>query len=84
MHALQELVDPKIKRILQLLLDHKSRHFHLQQISIEAHVSLSTTFRIIKKLVKLQFIDTTTIGKFKIYRIADNEKTKGLQFRRSK
>jgi len=60
-----DLVDPKIKRILDTLAQEKL--FHLKQLSQEAHVSHATTFRIMKKLTKLNYASITRIGKLKLY-----------------
>lgn len=75
MSALEELIDPKIIRIMHLLLKDGAELFHLQKISHKTGVPISTTFRIINKLVDMQFIDRVRVGNFKIYRIASNPKT---------
>ena len=78
MSVLEELIDPKITRIMHLLLRNEAELFHLQKISHKTGVPISTTFRIINKLVKMQFIDRLRVGNFKIYRIASNPKTAEL------
>jgi len=78
MSAIVELIDPKIISIIHLLLKDKDELFHLQKISIETGIPISTTFRIINKLVDLEFIDRLNVGNFKIYRIASNSKTAEL------
>ncbi|MEA3514912.1 MAG: helix-turn-helix domain-containing protein [Nanoarchaeota archaeon] len=75
MSALEELIDPKIISIIHLLLKDKDELFHLQKISHKTGIPISTTFRIINKLVDLEFIDRLNVGNFKIYRIASNPKT---------
>ena len=62
-----ELVDRKITRILTTLVNNPKKHYHIQKLSSESKVPLSSTFRIINKLVKLNLVEITTIGKFKIY-----------------
>lgn len=74
----EELVDPKISRILQVLLKNKEEQFHLKKISNESKVPLATTFRIVQKLVNLNVLTQVKIDKFKLYRLADNKKTKQL------
>lgn len=84
MSVFKELVDPKIVRILELLLNNKSKHFHLQKIASDAKVPLASTFRIVRRLVFLGIVEQTVIGKMKIYKIADNEKTRELEALRRK
>ena len=76
MYELSTLIDEKVVRILDLLVDNSFSYFHLQKISEEAKVPLASTFRIVRKLEKLQFVKCTQIGKFKIYKILDKEKAK--------
>jgi len=78
MNPVGELIDPKIARIIALLIKNRKDYFHLQKISQEAGVPISTTFRIINKLVNLGFIEKTNVGNFKIYKIAGNRKTAQL------
>lgn len=79
MSPIRELIDPKIVRVISLLMRHKKEYFHLQKISEKTGVPISTTFRIVNKLVKIGFIDTTKVGKLKIYRISGNPKTEKLR-----
>lgn len=83
MNPLVELIEPKIRKILQVLLKNRGKLYHLHQISTESKVSPATTFRLVKKLVALGFIDVTPVGKLKIYHIADNKKTKNLDLGRA-
>lgn len=78
MNAVGELIDPKIMRVISLLIGAKKKYFHLQSISQKTGVPISTTFRITNKLVRLGFIEKTYIGNFKVYRIARNQKTKQI------
>jgi predicted transcriptional regulator len=78
MHPLMDLLDPKLKRILKLFLKNKSKLYHLQQLSQEANVAIATALRIVKKLTKQEFIEIVKVGKLKIYRLAENGKTKKL------
>src|SRR3989338_8246459 len=43
-----DLVDPKIKRIVDVLSFNKDKLYHLKQLAVDARVSHATTFRIIK------------------------------------
>jgi DNA-binding IclR family transcriptional regulator len=79
MSVLYTLVDPKILRILDLFLKNKGKFFHLNKIAREAKVPLSTTFRIVNRLVTLDIVEQTTIDKFKIYRLSENQKTSDLE-----
>jgi len=78
MSVFEELIDEKLLKILTLFMHNKEQQFHLQKISQETNIPISTVFRIIRKLTNLDLIDFTTIGKLKIYRIAQNDKTREL------
>ena len=84
MSIFRELVEPKIVKILELLLANKSKYFHLQKIAEDAKVPLASTFRIVRRLVSLNLVEQLTIGKMKIYKIAGNEKTRELDALRRK
>jgi|TARA_B100001971_G_C18217072_1_gene554590 DNA-binding IscR family transcriptional regulator len=76
--ALEGLIDPKVKNIVDIFLNSQDELFHLKKISKTAKVPLTTTLAITKKLVKLSIIDITLIGKFKLYKLARNKKTDAL------
>ena len=78
-HAIEGLIDPKITRILRMFLRRKGELFHLQKISQEAKVPLTTTHALMKKLVALDFIAFMAVGKFKLYRLAGNKRTKEME-----
>lgn len=62
------LVEPKIKRIVNVLFDNKEKLYHLKQLAADAHVPHATTFRIMKKLTKLNYVAIVKIGKLKLYK----------------
>ncbi len=78
MSVLLELLDRKIVRILTSLARNPKEHFHIQKLSSRSKVPLSSTFRIVNKLVRLGFVEIIVIGKFKIYRLKQSDKTKDL------
>jgi len=78
MSVFEELIDAKLLKILKLLLKHKDQQFHLHKIAQETNIPVATVFRTINKLVKLDLVEQTVIGKFKLYTIAHNKKTKEL------
>ena len=87
MGVFEDLIDTKILKILRLLITNKAKQFHVKKISIDSKVPLTSTFRIVRRLVKLNLIEQTKIGKLKIYKFADNEKTKEIEdslFRKEK
>jgi DNA-binding IclR family transcriptional regulator len=73
------LIDEKTLRVLRLFLKQPSEFFHINKVSIEAGVPLATTFRIIKSLKEHELIEAQLISKFKIYRLADNKRTRRLK-----
>ncbi|HLD06587.1 MAG TPA: hypothetical protein VJC16_03580 [Candidatus Nanoarchaeia archaeon] len=67
---LQGLIDPKVYRILQVFLANRERLYHLHSVSQEAKVPVSTTFRVVNRLLKLKLITIVPVGKMKLYRLA--------------
>lgn len=76
--VLDGLVDEKLKTILDVFIKKPKELFHIQKVSDVSKVPLASSFRLIKKLVKLGFLDIIRINKFKLYRLANNKKTKIL------
>ena len=79
MILLKELIDPKIIRIIELFLYNKAQSFHLTDISSKSKVPPATTYRLIKKLVRLQLIKFSVTGKLKIYRYNDSKKLRKFE-----
>jgi Fe2+ or Zn2+ uptake regulation protein len=75
---LEELFDNKILQILKLFFREKEKTFYLREITKLSNVPLATTYRIVNKLVHLQLIEIISIRKFKLYRLANNQKTQFL------
>ena len=76
----EDLVDPKIVKILKLLVANKGKHYHLQKIASDSKVPIASTFRIMSQLVSFNVVEVSVIGKMKIYKIADNKKIRELEF----
>ncbi|MFH1642178.1 MAG: hypothetical protein ABIC04_04725 [Nanoarchaeota archaeon] len=76
--ALAGIIDVKIEKILRMFFNNKEQLFHINKISKDTKVPVATTFRIIKKLVKLDLISYITIGKFKVYKLNLNSKSRLL------
>ncbi|MEM2138538.1 MAG: hypothetical protein QXM96_00075 [Candidatus Woesearchaeota archaeon] len=79
MNLLSGLIDKKTEKILRLFLKNSDEFFHINKVSNDSKVSLASTFRIIKNLVQNDFLEIKKIGKFKIYKLKNNEKTKLLK-----
>lgn len=77
-NVLDELIDRKIKAILTVILGDKEGLFHLQKISKMSKVPIASSFRILRKLVDSNIVEVIKIDKFKVYRLANNKKTKAL------
>jgi DNA-binding IclR family transcriptional regulator len=78
MGLIRQLLNQKILKILDLLLKNKNKFFHLSDISFRTNVPIGSTFRLVNKLVSLNIIETTLIGKMKIYRLSDKKETRKL------
>lgn len=78
MDVLREIFDKKITSILGIFLDSPVRNFSLSEISLDAKVNIATTLRIVDKLVRNDVVDLSYVGKSKIYRLKQSEKTLAL------
>lgn len=78
-NVLDGLFDPKILKIIRLFLNEKEDRFYLREISSKVNVPIATTFRIVKKLLKLGLIQEIKIKKFKLYRIKESSNIKFLE-----
>ncbi|MGV8087400.1 MAG: helix-turn-helix domain-containing protein [Candidatus Woesearchaeota archaeon] len=76
---LEGLFDKKMLTILKLFLKKKDQQFYLKEISKQTRVPLATTHRILNKLLESEIIEKTKIKHLKIYKLAENEKTKYLE-----
>ena len=78
-NVLEALFDPKILKIIRLFLNEKENQFYLREISNKVNVPVATTFRIVKKLLKLGLIEEIKIKKFKLYRVKESSNIKFLE-----
>src|SRR3989338_6621871 len=76
---LEELFDKKVLDLIRLFFSEHQKDFYLRELAKETKVSLASTFRIVQRLAKLGLIEQKDVGgKFKVYRLADNENTRFL------
>jgi len=75
--SIKALIDPKTYKILKLFLDNKDELFNLNIISSKARVPIASTFRIVNKILRLNFISIVKIGKTKLYKLNKNSTIKG-------
>lgn len=78
-NILEGLFDPKILKIIRLFLNEKENEFYLREISNKVNVPIATTFRIVRRLLKLGLIEEIKIKKFKLYRIKEGSNIKFLE-----
>jgi len=78
MSVLKQLIESKVYRILTLLIKNRGKLFHLQKISHDSSVPLSSTFRIVNNLVRIGLVKTVKIGKMKIYKLAKGKEVDKL------
>jgi DNA-binding Lrp family transcriptional regulator len=77
-NLLENLFDEKTLKIIRLFLDYKNKEFYLREIAKESDVPVSTTFRLVKKLVNANIIKQIKIKTLKLYKLAENDNTKYL------
>lgn len=76
--VLRDLFDDKIIKVLEVFIENPNKHLSLSEVSEKANVHVATTFRIVNKLVKKEFVRTILIGKSKFYQMKNNPKTRSL------
>ena len=76
--GLEVLIEPKILAILKTLQKKPGKIFHLNSLAKSSKVSVSSTARIIKKLVKNNFAEEFKVGKWSVYKLSNNETTRKL------
>jgi hypothetical protein len=74
-NILQDLFDQKIISIVNVLLENPDKRYTLSEISLFSKVNITTTFRIMNRLIASGIIETQIIGKTKIYQLRKNEKS---------
>ncbi len=72
-NLLENLFDSKSLKILRCFIDDKEKQFYLREISKLCAVPVSTTFRIVNKLVEMKVVERIIINKFKLYKLAEND-----------
>jgi len=78
MEMLRKLFDEKIITILNQFLDNPDRKFSLTQVASISRINISTTLRILDKLVKQEIVELVRIGKSKFYKMKRSERTMAL------
>lgn len=79
MSLLDGLIDRKTHKVIEIFLKNSDDYYHIKKVSNDSKVSLATTFRIINKLVKNDFLEVKEIGKFRLYKLKENKKNKKLK-----
>lgn len=75
MEILKDLFDEKIIEIISLFIENPEKQYSLTQVSNLTKINVTTTFRILNKLVAKEFLKTTVIGKIKVYQLEKSKKT---------
>ncbi|MBI5389303.1 helix-turn-helix domain-containing protein [Candidatus Woesearchaeota archaeon] len=75
---LEELFDRKLIGVLRTFFQQSGKQLYLKEIAEKAGVSMATTHRILAQLVRLEILKEIKISKFKVYQLAENEKTEFL------
>ncbi|MDI3544528.1 MAG: hypothetical protein PWQ28_809 [Candidatus Woesearchaeota archaeon] len=76
--VVMSIIDEKIGKILNAFYENQKKGYYLTQLSQETGVSLSSTYRRLKKLGEIGIIREEIIGPSKIYHLNDNEQVRLL------
>jgi hypothetical protein len=77
---LEQLFDKKVLQIIRHFLKQPNQQFYLQEITKSTRVPLSSTHRILKKLLALELIKLHKMKAFKLYSWNDTDQAKYLQY----
>jgi len=72
---MEQMLDPKMVRVIRIFLKDPKKQYYLREAAKDSGVPLSTTFRIMQKLLKLKIVRQIKISKFKVYQYEENEQT---------
>lgn len=75
---LRKLFDEKIIIIIDNFLNNPEEEFSLTQVASRSKISISTTLRVLDKLIKQEIIEFIIVGKSKLYKLKKSEKTLAL------
>ena len=75
---LEQLFDKKTLDVLRIFYKNDTKEFYIREVSRLTKVPLATSFRIVRKLVKLKLVNEIRLAKFKVYVLSDNENTRFL------
>ncbi|MBR9706413.1 helix-turn-helix domain-containing protein [Candidatus Pacearchaeota archaeon] len=78
MEVLKDLFDEKILEIINLFMENPEKRYFLSDVANITKINVTTTFRILNKLVSKGFLRATIVGKVRIYQLEKNEKTREL------
>ena len=76
---LEEIVEHKVFNILKTLAKSPKKLFHLNSLASNSKVPVTSTARIIKRLVKISLAEEVKVGKLSLYKLSENKKTKQLR-----
>ena len=77
--SLNGLVEVKTLAIFMTLLKNPTKLYHINSLANSAKIPITSTARIIKKLVKSEFVQEMKIGKISVYKLADNKKNEAIK-----
>jgi Fe2+ or Zn2+ uptake regulation protein len=76
---MRQLFDEKILNVLDVFLKNKESQLFLREISQQSKVSLTSCYRIVRKLVKLKIVKELKVSRFEVYQYYDSEDNKFLE-----
>ena len=79
MELFKGIIEAKTLKVLSLFLKNPNELYHINKASLDSGVPLATAFRVINKLTENSFLEYRQISKFRIYKLADNKKTRKLR-----
>jgi len=78
MDALRDLFDERIIEIMTLFMENPGKKFFLTDVANKSKINVTTTFRILNRLVEKNFVKSSIIGKTRAYELEQKKKTQEL------
>ncbi|MFA6088855.1 MAG: hypothetical protein WC755_03250 [Candidatus Woesearchaeota archaeon] len=79
LHVMRALFDNKILNVLDIFFKNRESQFFLKELSAQSKVSLTSCYRIIRRLVSVKVLKEVKVSRFVVYQLNDSEETRFLE-----
>jgi len=75
----RSLFDNKILNVLDIFIENPDNEFFLKEVSEQSRVSLTSCYRIVRKLLKLKLVKEVKVSRFVVYQLNPSDHTTFLE-----